>query len=221
MRHAEQRRRSLQRFSGTALLLASFFVGAHAPTADAGPLNLGVVSYDDFIPSGPDGASGTALISISNFTGDFLLGPDFPSLTALTLLDSTLTLNIAGEEDATVLSLGPIGPGIFPVFPELSSAFAITSLTFSANLSTSSFVLEDGTTFLAGSSAVTLTLLPSFGASVLAPGDVGVLSVTPVPEPGTISLVVSGLIAFGVRSRMRRRSFGGRPSDQERPVDGD
>jgi hypothetical protein len=180
-------------------------------------VNIGVISFDVLIPGGP-GSPGVDVFDISNLTGDpasggFALPPDFPVLSSLTLFGSTLTLMDGGAP--LVVALGDIGPG--ELSPPSSDQFPDTTLfssaVFSATLGPSSLLLADGSTFVADS-LVTVTLEPSEGGSLLAGTDFGVIdadrSVSTVPEPSSLLLLVAVLATMIVVSSMRRKSLIGR-----------
>jgi hypothetical protein len=169
----------------------SFAVLAAAPTASAVP--IGIVSFDTLIP----GPAGVNAFGITNLTGPFSLPPDFPAIGSLTFLASTLTVTReSGVID--IFELGDIGSGVFEdprfLFPDLES---FISATFAATLNTQTIELSDGTTLLAASSAVLLTLLPSNGTT-LAAGDIAVIDIDAAPssqtvaEPGKLALVGVG-----------------------------
>src|SRR5580658_9899718 len=80
-----------------------------AGAACANSVDLGVLSYDVFIPGAP-GMPGVDAFDIANFTGAFGLPPDFPVSGNLTLVGATLTLFPLGQP-SEVLALGNIGPG--------------------------------------------------------------------------------------------------------------
>jgi hypothetical protein len=178
-----------------------------APTAAfCGVVNIGLISFDVFIP-GDINTPGVNVFNIFNFTGDPLLGgfalpPDFPVMDSLTLLSGSLTLMSAGSP--LVIPLGALVPGALsptdPVqFPDTS---LFTGAIFTATLSQTSFLLSDGSTFLAGSSTITAELLPSSGSSLVAGTDFAVMTVSDVPEPSTSLLLGTALaILVGIRRR--------------------
>src|ERR1051326_4579284 len=143
-----------------------------SPATCLADLGLGLISFDNLVPGGP--GPGVNAFSITNLTGDpssggFDLPPDFPVLTPLTFLASTLTLY---ESASTfVVALGDIGIGPFPTptslqFPDTVS---FDSAVFNATLGKTHLLLADGSTFVVNSSSVVIALLPSSG-SFLAPG---------------------------------------------------
>jgi hypothetical protein len=192
---------------------------APVAAAQADPINLGFVSFDNLIPS-DGGIPGIDGFTIGNLTGDpaaggFGLPTDFPVFSPILFVNSILTIVEGGS--STDYLLGDIGPGFFQsdVLQFLTSA-QITSATFVAQLGPLVFTLSDGTTWAANATSVTASLLPSSGSFLTAGLDVAVLTVdasqqsTPpssVPEPRTWLLVASGFaIVAGWRVRTRART---------------
>jgi hypothetical protein len=178
-----------------------------APTvAFCGTVNLGLISFDVFIP-GDTSTPGVNVFNIYNFSGDpasggFALPPDFPVMDYLTFLSSSLTLMNGGSP--LVIPLGDLGPGALsptdPVqFPD-TSLFA--GAIFTATLSRTNFLLSGGGAFLATSSTITAEVLPASGPSLVAGTDFAVITVSDVsnvPEPRTTLLlgtVLAQLIAI-------------------------
>jgi hypothetical protein len=183
---------------------------AIVPWVDPSPATaapIGLISFDSFIP-GPDGVNA---FNISNFTGLFSLDPDFPVSDSLTLLSATLT-TIAEDGSATLFELSDAGPGFLDGLLFADTA-AFLSATFTATLSSVSFLLADGTTFLAASDVVSVNLLPSAG-TLLSVGDFAVIDVqasappptSKVPEPSTLLLVASGVLVGVCLGRRVSRS---------------
>jgi hypothetical protein len=161
----------LKRVRAICIALTATFVCAYPVAAFAVP--LGLISFDTLIP-GPDGVNA---FNVGNLTGPNGLPPDFPVADSLTLLNATL--NVTRTDGSTQLFvLGDVGPGsIDPVslnllFPD-SDTFA--SALFEATLSDVDFLLSDGSTFHAASSAIS-TLL---SGAPLAPGDFALIDVRP------------------------------------------
>lgn len=172
--------------------------------AFAVPINIGLISFDVLIPGG--GTPGVNVFNVSNLTGGFALPPDFPALDPLVFLNSSLTLTDGGTP--TVISLGNLGPGALdPTIPvQFPDSALFSSAIFVATLSQTSFLLSDGTTFVAASSAITVELLPSFGPSLVPGADFALITVSPspVPEPGTLFLLGTGLmLLIGIKTPRR------------------
>ena len=181
-----------------------------APTvAFCNTVNLGLISFDVFIPSDIS-ISGVNVFNIFDFTGDlfsggFALPPDFPVTDFLTFLSSSLTL--MGSGSPLVIPLGDLAPGALsptdPVqFPDTS---LFTEAIFTATLNQTSFLLSDGTTFVAGSSAISAAILPSSGTSLVVGTDFSVITVSTVssvPEPNAALLLgASVVILIGIKRR--------------------
>ena len=177
-------------------------------------VNLGFLSFDAEDPAA-GGSAGVNDFSIANLTGPlFFLPIDFPVLDILTFTGVQVNLFDAGGSHGFLL--GDLGPGSHtPASLEFLDTFQFSSATFQATLSQTSFLLWDGTTFLADSGMVTATLLPSAGL-VLNPQDVAVISVTgsispvsAVPEPrhGVYLLAILGLAINAVRLKHKKTDF--------------
>jgi hypothetical protein len=181
---------------------AMLWIGVAALTwpavARADSIPVGVVSFDVFIP----GASGVNAININNFTGLNALPPDFSGSTDLIFKAASLTLE---DTFSQTVFLGDINPGSF-LFPSLQfpSTRNFRKLTFTATLSQTEFVLVDGTAFKAASPDIALTILPFAGSTLVAGTDFGVITIAPVPEPGTLPLLLSGLAGL-LGLKLRRR----------------
>jgi hypothetical protein len=161
----------------------------------ADTLTLGLLSFDNLIPSVP-GQIGVNAFDVTNLTGDPSGDPTF---TAVTFDNSTLTL-----PGAAPIALGDITAQSFffniPAvqFPD-TQTFA--SAEFKATLDVTTFLLSDGvTTFTANSAAVDVLLLPSSGDSLLAGIDSALITVSnasaAVPEPNSWLLLL-GIILVG------------------------
>jgi len=192
------------------LLWALVPVGASSVSADT--INVGIVSLDPFISPNDDGI-GLIALDVFNLTGDpasggFALDPDFPSHTPVTFLAATLTLVVDGN--SKVIDLGDLAPGLRDpaldlLFPD---AALISSLAFSATLSTTSFLLGDASTFVAASAAISLSMLPANGVA-FTPGEAGVIQVeraSEAPEPFALLLVAMGLGASAAQRYTKRKN---------------
>jgi hypothetical protein len=184
--------------------------------ASADVISIGMVSFDPY-EFGQSNA-----FSIFNLTGDPVIGgmafpPDYPVLTSLTFEDAMLRL----VDDAGTVSdvdLSDVGPGLLmdPLgapWPGLTvdAATAFRSATLTATLNASSLLLADGGTFMLASLAIfaELSAAPGFA---LEPGTfinidvVGDRVPAPVPEPGTLSLLLVGGLFGAARLRAARSS---------------
>ncbi len=166
------------------LWLALFHVCA---AARADVANLGIFSFDQLNPGAVNS------FTIINFTFDFFLPPDFPVADAITFQNARVTLT---DSNGTVLApilLGDLGAGVTtPSSLDFLSTDSFDSAEFTASLNPLSFVLSDGTTFVADTNLIDTILLPAFGSTLVAGSDLAVISVNgsiqttaPVPEPST------------------------------------
>jgi hypothetical protein len=179
-----------------------------APSA-ASAVPLGILSFDTLIPPEDNGGIGVNAFNIYNLTGAFGLPPDFPVVDSLTFVDAELTAARA-DGTTTFVELGDVGPGFADnaglLFPD-TDTFLSATLTFT--LSSLQFLLEDGSTFEAASSLVSVSLLPT-SVSFLAPGDLVVIDVaaapTTVPEPSTALLFGSGFLLWCSARRRRMKA---------------
>lgn len=173
-------------------------------------INIGLISFDVSIP-GDMNTPGANVFNILNFTGDpssggFALPPDFPVMDSLTFLNSSLTLMSGGPP--LVIPLGDLGPGSLsptdPVqFPDTTS---FSGAIFTATLNQTSFLLADGSTFVAGSSTIAAEILPLSGPFLVAGSDFAVIAVSEAPEPSTMFLVGGVLvILIGMRRKKHVR----------------
>lgn len=181
--------------------------------ADANSIAIGLISFDAFIAGAP-GSPGTNAFNITNFTGDpglggFALPPSFPVFSLLTFNNSTLTLAFSNGT-SQVISLGSIGPGPLldpngnPLAPlQFPDTTVFSSAIFQGTLSLTNFVLSNGSPFVPLSNFFSVTLLPSSGSSLAAGTDFALIQVAPVPEPGTLFLMGSGLAGFWVLKRKK------------------
>jgi hypothetical protein len=202
-----------------AIVVTLMLLLAPVAAAQADPIHLGFLSFDNVIP--PDGdIAGLNGFTIANLTGDpadggFGLPGDFPIFSPIQFVNSMLTVVQNGA--STDYLLGDIGPGFFQsdLLQFLTSA-SISSATFVAQFNPLVFTLADGTTWAANSTVVTASLLPSSG-SFLTPGlDVTLLTIdaieqtdppSSIPEPGTLLLVAGGIATIAAcRARTRART---------------
>lgn len=172
--------------------------------ARASEIPVGFVSFDEFIPASGS-AAGINAFDVFNFTGPSfgpVVGPPY-SADSLTFTSASLTVNFAGGSSQSFI-LGDIGPGELldssgnPVI-QFPSTDNFSSAIFTATLSPTTFTLSDGTTFTA-SGSIPSDLTPS-GPRLIAGTDFAVVNaeqpqVTPVPEPGTLFLLVTALTGF-------------------------
>lgn len=182
---------------------ACAFVALCPSVAFGNTINVGLISYDPFIP-GDGGAPGTNFFNILNLTSAFALPPDFPVLDSLTFLNSSLTLTSGGAP--LVVALGDIGPGALdatdPIqFPDIT---LFASAIFTGTLNQTSFLLANGSTFVAASPSIRVELLPSSGSSLSTGTDFAVIAVTDIPEPSTSLLLTSALAGLLVICNFKR-----------------
>src|SRR5581483_5317466 len=134
-------------------------------------INLGLVTFDA-------SDQGFNSISIDNFTGDPLAGgsalsPDFPSLTAVTFLGTSIT--VFQGSSTQLFFLGDLGPGIYsPSALEFPASANITSVALTTTLSVSQLSLDGGGSFTGFSEDLSVYLDPSSGSD-LSPGDVALI----------------------------------------------
>jgi hypothetical protein len=196
--------RSLLRSSALLYLL-----GCSVPLC-AGTINVGVLSFDELIPSGSTpGVNTFTVLDLTQDpgTGGFALPPDFPVFTAVSFLDASLSVTHGSTTD--VIALGDIGPGVFsPASLNYSSAVPISSATFSATLSPASWLLFDSSSFTPSSLTVTADLLPSSGDSLAAGIDSALITASDtssaVPEPTTLSCGILGFLLLGSIRKFHR-----------------
>lgn len=200
---------SFPRRAWLGFLLVACAALAYAAVAQAVP--IGVLSFDVLIP-GPDGVNA---LSVLNLTGDpaaggFALPPDFPVTSDLSLQNAGVTVAFA-DAPVRFIALGDLGPGPFPdpsgdlQFPETAE---LLSATFTASLSDTSLLLQDGSTFLAARPIA--ATLASAGGPLVPGADSFVLlearpAVVPVPSPWPVILLVAGLAGLVGARRVRSR----------------
>ncbi len=197
--------------TGALLLAASLFSMA----ANSTMVPVGTVNFD------LTGLPGTATVDIANQTGpNSSTFPDttFPVTTSVSLANLNLTLDFSSGPPKT------FGPSYFTLAPDglsfngntVSITTAVTKATVSGNFATTSWTLNDGTSFTAS---------PDFVASVtdssgtLMDGDFAVIYATssssPVPEPGmrmVLAIGLGGLLLFRIarwRKTKKPRSVAG------------
>jgi hypothetical protein len=182
--------------------------------AQADTLNVGVLSYDTFVP----GAGGIDAFDITNLTGSFNLPPDFPVLDNLIFQSAALTLS-----DGQVFMLGNIAPGLLldangnPVV-QVPASSRFQSAELRATLSATTFAMSGGT-FTANSNMIDILLLPSTGVNLTPDVDTTTIAVTgqasvvtPEPASWALLLIVLPLMAWlGYRQHRRPSKWGKRP----------
>ncbi len=154
-------------------------------TAFCSSINVGFISFDEFIPAG-NGTSGVNFFNVLNFTGGLALPPDFPATDALVFLNSSLTLVSGGSP--VVILLGDIGPGSFTPTDQVQFPFSslFTGAVFNGTLNRTSFIFSGGGTFTVSSTAITANLFPSSGATLTPGTDFAVITVTSADPPSTV-----------------------------------
>jgi len=187
------------------------FVGLFPAVAKSETINIGVLSFDTFIPGSIDSPGANAL-NISNFTGSFAFPSDFPVIDDLTFQGAVLTL-FPDSQAKQVLSLPDIGPGFLldssgnPFVP-VSDSLAFTSAHFTATVSPGTFTLSDGRLFSVNSSTIDVLLLPSKGSDLTRDVDQALITVSgaavsSVPEPSSWSMLAIGVVYFACNLRKK------------------
>jgi hypothetical protein len=187
------------RFGGVAVLCVV--------CAQAGMVDVGVLSYDTFIPAG-NASPGVFAFDLYNLTGACSLPPDFPVSDSLTFVSATLTLTLS-DLSQDVIPLGDIGPGFLldqsgnPIV-QVPGGESFDSAEFTATLSPVTFGLSDGTSFIAGSSSIDVLLLPSIGSTLTVDVDqttIGVSGTAQIltPEPSSRDFLLAALLGLAWR----------------------
>jgi hypothetical protein len=203
-----------------AIAASLLLIGCLIPV-QADVVNIGALSYDEFIPADGD-LPGVNAFNILNLTGLLnSIPPDFPVGDDLVFQNATLTLTYAGGP--VVTNLGDVFPGLltdlsFQPVVQVPSTDVIISAEFDATLSPLSFLL-DGNPVTATSASILAVLMPSSGDS-LAAGDAALIATdveavalpeSTVPEPRAAWLLLLGMVACGYVHRRNRNQ--GKKSD--------
>lgn len=180
----------------------AFCVFLFPAVAKSETINVGVLSFDEFIPGSND-SPGVNAFNFSNFTGAFAFPLDFPVIDDLTFQGAVLTL-FPDSLPSQVLSLPNIGPGFLldpggNPFAQVSESLAFTSARFTATVIPATFTLSDGRVFSVSSSTIDVLLLPSSGIHLTPGADQALITVsgsasTSVPEPSSWSTLAVGLV---------------------------
>jgi hypothetical protein len=158
-------------------------------------IGLGILSFVTVAP-GVDG------FEIDNYTGSEAIPPDLPVVTALTFTDLTLTYFVNGTEFDD--SVPDLAPGT-TIAIELADTTVIDSASLSGVLDPSTFLVSDGNSWQAESSALSVELLPENGEALTADVDTEEITVeadSTAPEPAAGLLVVAGLGLIVLRRRL-------------------
>jgi len=165
-------------------LLGLLFCGVSARADTAA---VGDVQFNQLFPGIND-------FTVDNYTGSNNLG-FFVAADNLVFGGIVLQLTeVGGAIDSC--SITSLGPGT-DTSCQFSSSTVFTQALFTATLTPTTFSLANGPTgtFVA-LPTLSLTLLPSSGATLVAGTDLGVIDATPatnVPEPGTWMLLATAL----------------------------
>lgn len=180
---------------GRAALLLGLALFAWVPASNADSVPVGVLSFDQIIPSQPgfDGVNGFAIF---NFTGSNAL-PGTPG-SAISFLNTSLLLN-GGD----LVNVGTIDPGsVQPFALQFSSSTNFSKAVFTATLGTLYFTIG-GQQYVATSNQLSGDLVPFYGPNLIAGADLCVLSVdanpTTIPEPSTWLLLLGPLAMLARR----------------------
>ena len=167
----------------------------------ANPVAVGFITLDYGAP-----IAGQNEVTINNYTGPAAAGfgcgsfdSMFPVCDALNFTNISLTVQFSSGPSTVLLVPGSFGPGTFvPVNFIFSSAADITSLSFAATIAPTSFLLSDNSQFEAGATVISDALIPG-------QNELSLLYVAPltgaVPEPGTMGLLISGLVLAAIVRR--------------------
>jgi hypothetical protein len=200
------------------LLLMLLVGGVFSMVASADSLPVGILSLDN--PS----ASTSGQFDITNLTGANALLPDFPVTTGLTFVITSLTVNFASGPADVLHAVdftsdgngGFVGNTSFNLSTtDIISAILVGTLSPTGAVDVSgggTITIEAAMTDKFGNPSVTLT----DGGTPLVPGDLAVLYATPsggggpppVPEPGVLSLLGSGLMGLSLLLRRGRVAVG-------------
>jgi hypothetical protein len=173
--------------------IAAFALPIHASVV------LGLIGTESGVP-----ITGEEDVVIYNVTGPIFgcsTSAGTPICTAVTFDNAVVTVN------GTTLDLGNIGPGVTETYTLPGGVFvdgSITSLSFSATLSTTALTDDLGNHYNV-SSSFTLTGIPTDGSlpTIAAPP-----ALTSVPEPSSLALLIGiGLAGAGAVLRRPRSLF--------------
>jgi hypothetical protein len=172
--------------------IAAFALPVHASVI------LGLVGTESGVP-----IAGEEDVVIYNVTGPMfgcLTSAGTPICTAVTFDNAVLTV------DGTALDLGDIGPGVTETYTLPGGIFvdgSITSLSFSATLSTTALTDDLGHHYNVSSSFV-INNIATDGSlpSVAVP-----LALTSVPEPSSLALLLGLCLAGGAAAWRSQRSL--------------
>ncbi len=182
--------------SAKHLLLAAGLVAAIQP-ALAGTANLGALS----VPSTTTIADSTlASLSGSTFTDDFIFSLADPASGAAV----ASTYDLVFSPTANTFTSQQLGNFAIALYQGTSSTGTLVGSTWQTSNVASN--LPSNLTFadLAANTTYDLQITGSVAAQSTAAGFAGALSVAAIPEPGTSSLMLSGLLAVTAVARRRR-----------------